>query len=104
MALDQPALLEVLNASWLLRCRHRPSVGTATAPARPELLVVVAAHPHEEVQNLSAERSDTGHGGAGQHMGAAAGGTDGVAAIHPEVRKNRGCVGRAVGDGPAQLA
>ena len=77
--------------------------------------MVLAAHPRKEVQILSAERSDTGHGGAGQHpvsqqrgasqrMGAAAGGTDGVAAIRAEVPKNRGGVGRAVGNGPARLA
>ena len=33
----------------------------------PELLMVLAAHRCEEVQILTAERSDTGHGGAGQH-------------------------------------
>jgi hypothetical protein len=42
--------------------------------------------------------------GASQRMGATAGGTDGVATIRAEVRKNRGRVGRAVGDGPARLA
>ncbi len=29
--------------------------------------MVLAAYPCEEVQILTAERSDTGHGGAGQH-------------------------------------
>jgi hypothetical protein len=37
-------------------------------------------------------------------MGATAGGTDGVATIRTEVRKNRGGVGGAIGDGPARLA
>jgi hypothetical protein len=77
--------------------------------------MVLTAHPLEEVQPLSAERSDTGHGGTGQHpirqqrgasqrMGATARGTDGVATIRAEVRKDRGGVGGAVGDGPTRLA
>jgi hypothetical protein len=81
----------------------------------PELLLVLPAHPCQRVQPLSAKRSHTGHGGAGQHllaeqrgarqrMRAAAGGTDRVAAIHTEVRKNRGGVSGTIGHGPTRLA
>jgi len=77
--------------------------------------VILPAHALHEVQPLSTERSDTGHGGAGQHpvgqqrgagqrMGATAGGTDRIATIRTEVGKNRGGVGGAVGHGPIRPA
>ena len=77
--------------------------------------MVFAAHPRKEVQPLSAERSDTSHGGAGQHsvsqqrgasqrMRATAGGADRIATVRVEMGKDRGGVGGAVGHGPARLA
>ena len=77
--------------------------------------MILPAHPLHEVQPLSTERSHTGHGGAGQHpvgqqrgagqgMGASAGGTDRVAAIRAKAGKDRGGVGGAVGDGPIRPA
>ena len=66
--------------------------------------MILPAHPLQEVQPLSTERSDPGHGGAGQRMGATAGGTDRVATIRAEVGKNRGGVGGAVGHGPIRPA
>jgi hypothetical protein len=81
----------------------------------PELLLILPAHPLQEVQPLSTERSHTGHGGAGQdsvgqqrgtgqRMGTTAGGTDRVATIRAKAGKNRGGVGGAVGDGPIRPA
>jgi hypothetical protein len=77
--------------------------------------VILPAHPLQEVQPLSTERSYTGHGGAGQHavgqqrsagqgMGTTAGATERVATICAQVGKNRGGVGGAVGDGPTRPA
>jgi hypothetical protein len=82
---------------------------------RPELLVVLAAHPLEKVQILRAEHSDPGHGGAGQHLVGQQGGArqrmrsaardaDRVAAIGAEMGKDRGGIGGAVGHRPAGLA
>ena len=76
--------------------------------------MVFMAHPRKEVQPLSAERSDTSHGGTRQHSvsqqrGAsqrmrAAGGADRIATVRVEMGKDRGGVGGAVGHGPARLA